>query len=42
MYLHQKENWTDFKWNDEKLLSLLGHVRYLQGKLLGQMENNDD
>ncbi len=39
MYLHQKENWTDFKWDNERLLPLLGNVRHLQGRLLGQMEN---
>ncbi len=39
MYLHQKENWTDFKWDNDKLLALLGNVRHLQGRLLGQMEN---
>ena len=39
MYIHQKENWTDFRWDNEKLLPLLGRVRHLQGKLLGQMEN---
>jgi Fic family protein len=39
MYLHQKENWTDFRYNNERLSYLLGNVRYLQGKLLGQMES---
>jgi Fic family protein len=37
MYIHQKENWTNFRWNHEKLLPSLGRVRHLQGKLLGQM-----
>lgn len=39
MYIYQHENWTDFKWNNDKLLSLLANVRHLQGRLLGQMEN---
>ena len=39
MYMYQHENWTDFKWNNDKLLSLLANVRHLQGRLLGQMEN---
>ncbi len=39
MYLHQKKNWTDFKWDNDKLLALLGNVRHLQGRLLGQMES---
>lgn len=39
MYVYQNKNWTDFKWNNDKLLSLLANVRHLQGRLLGQMEN---
>lgn len=39
MYVYQHKNWTDFKWNNDKLLSLLANVRHLQGRLLGQMEN---
>jgi len=39
MYIHEKENWTDFRWNSEKILPTLTSVRHLQGKLLGQMEN---
>jgi len=37
MYIHEKENWTDFRWDNEKLLPTLTAVRHLQGKLLGQM-----
>ncbi len=39
MYLHQKKNWIDFRWDNDKLLALLGNVRHLQGRLLGQMES---
>lgn len=39
MYIHEKENWTDFRWDNEKLLPKLASVRHLQGKLLGQMEH---
>ena len=39
MYIHNHTNWTDFRWDNDKLLPLLGRVRHLQGKLLGQMEN---
>jgi Fic family protein len=39
MFIHQHENWTDFKWNNDKLLPLLANVRHLQGRLLGQMGN---
>jgi Fic family protein len=38
MYIHEKENWTDFRWDIEKILPTLTSVRHLQGKLLGQME----
>ena len=39
MYIHEKENWTDWRWNSEKILPTLTSVRHLQGKLLGQMES---
>lgn len=39
MYIHQRKNWTAFKWNNDTLLPLLANVRHLQGRLLGQMES---
>lgn len=39
MFVHQNNNWTDFRWDNDKLHSLLAHVRYLQGHLLGRMEH---
>ena len=39
MYIHERENWTDFRWNNEIILPILASVRHLQGKLLGQMES---
>lgn len=39
MFIHQRKNWTNFKWDNDKLLPLLANVRHLQGRLLGQMEN---
>jgi Fic family protein len=39
MFIHQNKNWTDFTWNNDKVLALLANVRHLQGRLLGQMEN---
>lgn len=39
MLVHQYENWTNFKWDNDRLLTLLTNVRHLQGRLLGQMEN---
>ncbi|MCL1968493.1 MAG: Fic family protein [Bacteroidetes bacterium] len=39
MYVHEIKNWTDFRWNNENILPLLGNVRHLQGNLLGKMES---
>ncbi|WP_270087120.1 Fic family protein [Sphingobacterium sp. SYP-B4668] len=38
VYIHERYNWTDFHWEDEKILSLLSDVRNLQGKLIGKVE----
>jgi len=38
MYIHERNNWTDFRWDNKKILPTLSSVRHLQGKLLGQME----
>jgi Fic family protein len=39
MYIHEKNNWTDFVWNNEVIYPLLVKTRYLQGNLLGRMQN---
>jgi len=39
IYIHKKENWTDFTWDNKKVMIKLGEVRNLQGKLLGKMES---
>lgn len=39
MFAHQYKNWTDFRWDNNKLLVLLGNVRHSMGRLLGQMES---
>jgi Fic family protein len=36
-YIYQRENWTDFTWNDRQISVLLVQVRNLQGRLLGRM-----
>jgi Fic family protein len=36
-YIYQYNNWTDFTWNEQDIQLILGRVRHLQGKLLGQM-----
>jgi Fic family protein len=39
IYFHEKENWTDFTWNNNQVTLKLGETRNLQGKLLGKMES---
>lgn len=39
VFIYQKENWPNFIWSTERLMTLLGKVRNLQGKLIGQMES---
>jgi Fic family protein len=39
IYIHEKENWTDFTWDNKKVMIKLGEVRNLQGRLLGKMES---
>lgn len=39
MYIHERKNWPNFKWDQSQLTDLLAEVRYLQGRLLGRMEN---
>lgn len=38
MYIHERKDWPEFKWDQAKLADLLADVRYLQGRLLGRME----
>ena len=37
MYLHELENWWDFKYDSAQLLNLLGRIRMKQGTILGRM-----
>lgn len=39
MYIHERENWFNFVWDNEKILPILAKVRHLQGRLLGHMES---
>ncbi len=39
IYIHQKENWTDFFWDEKKVSAILGEARNKQGRLLGKMES---
>ncbi len=36
-YIYQYDNWPQFTWNEQEIQVMLGKVRHLQGKLLGQM-----
>ncbi|WP_418420341.1 Fic family protein [Alistipes indistinctus] len=36
-YIYQYASWPHFTWNEQEVQALLGNVRHLQGKLLGQM-----
>lgn len=38
MYLHERENWTDFFWDDSAIITELSDVRNRQGRLLGRLE----
>jgi len=38
MYIHQRKEWPEFRWNQAKLAPLLAEVRHAQGRLLGRME----
>lgn len=38
-YIHQKDNWPNFFWDDKVLLKPLSEVRNLQGRLMGKMQS---
>jgi Fic family protein len=38
MYIHERKEWPQFKWEQGRLVTLLADVRHLQGRLLGRME----
>lgn len=37
MYIHERDNWTDFRWNDKELSLLLDDVTREQGRLYGRL-----
>lgn len=37
-YIYQYDQWPHFTWNDREIAVILGKVRQLQGKILGQMQ----
>ncbi len=36
-YIYQYKSWPDFTWNEREIHVLLGKLRYLQGKIFGQI-----
>src|SRR5690349_12704642 len=38
MYIHELEDWPQFRWSAERLAGLLADVRHRQGRLTGHME----
>jgi Fic family protein len=38
MYIHERNEWPEFKWEQGSLAPLLADVRHAQGRLLGRME----
>ncbi len=37
-YIYEQKDWPGFTWNLETVVSRMGKVRHLQGKLMGKME----
>ena len=38
VYIWQQPTWTEFKWDNERLITLLSEVRNLEGRIIGLME----
>jgi len=38
-YIHQRDNWTDFKWQDAAVSASLGEVRFMQGMIMERMRS---
>ncbi|MEI6062741.1 MAG: Fic family protein [Bacteroidota bacterium] len=36
-YIYEYKNWTDFSWQDKAINVVFGEVRFMQGKIMGQM-----
>lgn len=39
IYIHEKDNWNNFTWNEKLVSKKLAETRNLQGRLLGKMES---
>ncbi len=38
MYIHERSDWPEFRWDDAKLAGALVDLRHRQGRLIGHME----
>ena len=38
MFIHERKEWPNFAWNQERVSALLVDTRHLQGRLLERME----
>ena len=38
MYIHEQDNWTDFRWADRDIALLLDEVTREQGRLYGRLD----
>lgn len=38
-FIHQKENWPNFVWENDQIVNLLSETRNLQGRVIGKMES---
>jgi hypothetical protein len=36
-YIYEYKNWTDFTWENAVIHSIFGEVRWMQGKIIEQM-----
>lgn len=41
MYIHERQNWTDFNWDEKVVTPLLSNVRFLQGSFLARIDSLD-
>ena len=39
MYLHERKDWPEFRWDQDALANALAEVRHRQGRLVGRMES---
>ena len=39
LYMHEQDHWPRFRWDSDTLVTLLGEVRNIQGRVVGKMES---